>query len=418
MAAFNKISSTYKPVAEYYAGKSLFITGGTGFLGKVLIEKLLYSCKDIDKIYILVRNKNNIEVNKRMNQMLNNPLFTRLKQNKADCLTKLIPIVGDITERNLGMTPADERLLIEKVSVVFHSAATVQFNDPLPEAVRVNVEGTKNIIDFCHKLKNIDMLVHISTIYANCNRKIIEEIVYPPPVDFTELNTYIQTVSCDEKTTTNILVGPIKNDPYPGWLDNWFGGTSLFWYTSIGLLRILPGSADGVVDIIPVDYVCNLMIVAAVKCQRSKLLHVYNSCTSECNPVTMNELTKLVLQEKNNNYFTYPKVHFTTSKNMMMLLSFVLETIPAYVGDIWLWITGRKMRLVKLHSIMNNHREKLEYFTSNYWQARCNNTKSLIVSLSDVDRKTFCCDSTDINWKEYIQTYLVGIRKYLLRSND
>ncbi len=43
-------------VREFYAGKNILITGATGFLGKVLIEKLL-RCTEVNKIYCLVRAK-------------------------------------------------------------------------------------------------------------------------------------------------------------------------------------------------------------------------------------------------------------------------------------------------------------------------------------------------------------------------
>lgn len=45
------------PVAEWYNGRTVFITGGSGFMGKVLIEKLLYACTKIKCIYVLMRNK-------------------------------------------------------------------------------------------------------------------------------------------------------------------------------------------------------------------------------------------------------------------------------------------------------------------------------------------------------------------------
>lgn len=44
-------------VAEWYKGKNIFVTGGTGFMGKVLVEKLLHSCSDLGTLYILMRSK-------------------------------------------------------------------------------------------------------------------------------------------------------------------------------------------------------------------------------------------------------------------------------------------------------------------------------------------------------------------------
>lgn len=44
-------------VQRFYKDKSIFLTGGSGFMGKVLIEKLLYSCSDLKFIFILMRPK-------------------------------------------------------------------------------------------------------------------------------------------------------------------------------------------------------------------------------------------------------------------------------------------------------------------------------------------------------------------------
>lgn len=49
--------STLNSVQQFYAGKTVFITGGSGFMGKVLIEKLLYSCSDVRELIILMRPK-------------------------------------------------------------------------------------------------------------------------------------------------------------------------------------------------------------------------------------------------------------------------------------------------------------------------------------------------------------------------
>lgn len=52
-------------VSKFYDNAVIFITGGTGFLGKVLVEKLLRSFS-IERIYLLVRVKHNLAVNERL----------------------------------------------------------------------------------------------------------------------------------------------------------------------------------------------------------------------------------------------------------------------------------------------------------------------------------------------------------------
>lgn len=57
-------------VSEWYRDKTVFMTGGTGFMGKVLVEKLLRSCP-VRKIYLLVRPKKGADIRQRIDDMLN-----------------------------------------------------------------------------------------------------------------------------------------------------------------------------------------------------------------------------------------------------------------------------------------------------------------------------------------------------------
>lgn len=53
-------------IVEFFKGKCVFITGATGFLGKLLVEKLLRTCKDIKAVYIFVREKKGKDINTRI----------------------------------------------------------------------------------------------------------------------------------------------------------------------------------------------------------------------------------------------------------------------------------------------------------------------------------------------------------------
>lgn len=60
------------PIKEFYSGEELFITGATGFLGKVLVEKLLRSCPGVKTIYLLMRAKKGKTTEERLTQLTDN----------------------------------------------------------------------------------------------------------------------------------------------------------------------------------------------------------------------------------------------------------------------------------------------------------------------------------------------------------
>lgn len=65
-STFNTIGIT-----EWFAGKSIFITGATGFMGKVLVEKLLRDCPDVDRLYLLIRSKKGVDPEQRREEYIN-----------------------------------------------------------------------------------------------------------------------------------------------------------------------------------------------------------------------------------------------------------------------------------------------------------------------------------------------------------
>jgi FlaA1/EpsC-like NDP-sugar epimerase len=65
------------PMQNFYSGKSIFLTGATGFMGKVISEKLMRTCPDIKAIYMLIRPKKGKEITKRFEEIFNDPVSSK-----------------------------------------------------------------------------------------------------------------------------------------------------------------------------------------------------------------------------------------------------------------------------------------------------------------------------------------------------
>jgi len=158
------MSASSSSVVDFYAGKSVFITGATGFVGKVLVEKLLRSCPTVDKIYLLLRTgRDGATPEQRLKELLSTKAFTFHRSELA--LEKLVPIAGDMTADGLGISSSDRATLIDSVSIIFHSAATVRFHGPVKDFVRQNVLGSEAVMQLGSELKNLKVSSLLSVSY-------------------------------------------------------------------------------------------------------------------------------------------------------------------------------------------------------------------------------------------------------------
>lgn len=97
-------------------------------------------------------------------------------KNNPDVLDKMIAIEGDVSILGLGIS-SESRMLLSDVSVVFHSAASVRFDDILQSAIILNTRGTHETIKFALSLNNLAAFVHISTTYCYPDQHFIDEKV-------------------------------------------------------------------------------------------------------------------------------------------------------------------------------------------------------------------------------------------------
>jgi nucleoside-diphosphate-sugar epimerase len=80
---------------------------------------------------------------------------------------------------NLGISPSDRALLVSELEVIINCAASVNFDDHLHDAIRINYQGTLKMLDLGHQCQKLVAWTHVSTAYVNSNREqFIEEKIY------------------------------------------------------------------------------------------------------------------------------------------------------------------------------------------------------------------------------------------------
>lgn len=143
-------------IKSFMKDKTILISGATGFIGKVLVEKLLRDCSDLARVYILVRPKSGTnDISSRFHEYKENMIFDHVKKEKPHVMEKLLAIQGDLLQKGLGMNGDDYRLLCDSVNIVYHCAASVRFSDPLKSAVLLNSLGTKQMLDLAEQAKHL-----------------------------------------------------------------------------------------------------------------------------------------------------------------------------------------------------------------------------------------------------------------------
>ena len=441
-------------ITNFYSGKTVFITGGTGFLGVCLIEKLLRSFPDLKNIYLLLRPKKGKQIEERLEEIRKNSVFNKFKEeNKSHLFDKLIAVAGDVGEENLGLSSADRLTLVEDVQIVFHSAATLDFEADLKSTTRINLLGTRRVVELCQEIRDLKALVHVSSAYVNSVLQEADERVYSPPFDVKELLKLVENL--DDATliaeTPNILKNhpnpytftkhlaehEVKNgrvpaaivrpsmitaawkEPVPGWTISKNGPQGFLMGASKGVVRRLPVAKNLIYDYIPVDIVVNNLIAAAYAVDRDggRELKVFH-CTSS----TSNPFKWLTVETKINHFLHkyplrsavwYPHLKLLPSIFLFRLSALFVHMIPAYILDTVTKLGGGRPILVRLHTNVNNSLDRLKTFIFTEWRFHNPRTMELHKSLSETDKQLFGVDIRPLVWEDYFVDLTQGVRTYL-----
>ncbi|PRQ34446.1 putative alcohol-forming fatty acyl-CoA reductase [Rosa chinensis] len=158
-------------IVAYLSNKTILITGATGFLGMVLVEKILRVQPDVKRLYLLVRATDAESAAYRMkNEILGKELFKVLKETWGEDFDsfisqKVVVIPGDVSFENLGVKDVIimENMCTE-IQIIVSSAANTKFDERYDISLSINTFGVLHMLSFANKCLKLEMLLHISTV--------------------------------------------------------------------------------------------------------------------------------------------------------------------------------------------------------------------------------------------------------------
>lgn len=177
-------------IANYLSGKTLFVTGTTGFLAKVIVEKIFRYIPDVERVYLLIRPRRlrdgtTLTAEERIEkEIFHSPAFARLRDIHGarflDVLReKTVAVAGDLTLDNIGIDPDMYNQMTQEVQIVITCAASVSFDEEIDYALRLNTLGAKRVMEFAKACRNA-ILIQVSTAYVSGQRQ--GDIPEEPPV--------------------------------------------------------------------------------------------------------------------------------------------------------------------------------------------------------------------------------------------
>ena len=253
---------------------TVLLTGATGFLGGELLARLI---ADTDHdVLALVRARDDDAAQARLDEHL----AILLPPGSVEP-GRVRAVAAHLDRPGLGL-PVWRRIEIAReTDAVVHCAASVQFTLPLEEALRINLDGTREILDIAGRADGLDRFIHVSTAYVAGDRGgAYREDEFDVgqrcrnTYEKTKLAAELHVLSSGLPGTSIVRPSIVVGDSKTGWTPAF---NVIYWPIQAfarGLFPVVPADPEGRLDIVPVDTVADALLELVSGPRRSGAIHV------------------------------------------------------------------------------------------------------------------------------------------------
>lgn len=247
--------------------RATVLTGVTGFLGRELLESLL--ALPGERVVAPIRPSEGVSAAARMAELLDGMIPDPAQREEA--ARRVHPIETDLSEDDPHFAEALRRAIDGRPARVIHGAASVAFDLPLAEARRINLDGTRRMLEAAGALADAGLLTRFAYVSTAFVAGLREGTVYEHELDVGQefTNTYERTKREAEQVVREwqgrLPLTVFRPSIVAGRAAT--GETShfrvLYWPLKVlarGLVVCIPAERDAVLDIVPVDFVVDALL--------------------------------------------------------------------------------------------------------------------------------------------------------------
>lgn len=219
------------------------------------------------------------------------------------------------------------------------------------------------------------------------------------------------------------IVACAYNEPVRGWIDNLNAAGAYYLMGSMGALRYVYGKANNVGDMVPVDFVSNSMIVAAMYYANTPEMQVVHCSTSHRNPIKWGKARDDMASFTNNH--PPPKalapcdLHFMEHAWSYYPSYFVNQKLPAALYTAYAKTLGSatdRQNAAQLNKVLEKSKyvaQTFNFFVTNQWTYSTTKLIRMFKALSPEDREEFHFDPATIDWYTFNRSMAWGLRYFV-----